>query len=147
MSIAIDEATPVLMCGASVSRFIGGRRLRLECRAFRPPNDMKATYVQHKRIPPAYVGFGMLTPVTIMVRDRLPRRNTGALVREFSEFVFDDAAIIACALRQWGVLTGMIGTAVGDDRAVMRLPISWKNGACREKCARKSLRPRWSECL
>ena len=57
----------------------------------------------------------MLTPVTIMVIDRLPRHNTGALVREFSEFVFDDAAIIACLLRQWGVPTGLIGTAVGDD--------------------------------
>ena len=68
-----------------------------------------------RKIPPAYVGFGMLTPVTIMVLDRLPKHNTGALVREFSEFVFDDAAIIACALRQWGVPTGMIGTAVGDD--------------------------------
>ena len=68
-----------------------------------------------KKIPPAYVGFGMLTPVTIMVLDRLPKHNTGALVREFSEFVFDDAAIIACVLRQWGVPTGMIGTAVGDD--------------------------------
>jgi sugar/nucleoside kinase (ribokinase family) len=69
-----------------------------------------------KRVPPAYVGFGMLTPVTIMVLDRLPKHNTGALVREFNEFVFDDAAIIACVLRQWGVPTGMIGTAVGDDR-------------------------------
>src|SRR6266498_2425701 len=69
-----------------------------------------------KKIPPAYVGFGMLTPVTIMVLDRLPKHNTGALVREFSEFVFDDAAIIACLLRQWGVPTGMIGTTVGDDR-------------------------------
>jgi sugar/nucleoside kinase (ribokinase family) len=68
-----------------------------------------------KKFPPAYVGFGMLTPVTILVIDRLPRHNTGALVREFSEFVFDDAAIIACLLRQWGVSAGMIGTAVGDD--------------------------------
>ena len=68
-----------------------------------------------KITPPAYVGFGMLTPVTIMVIDRLPRHNTGALVREFSEFVFDDAAIIACLLRQWNVPSGMIGTAVGDD--------------------------------
>jgi len=68
-----------------------------------------------KKIPPAYVGFGMLTPVTIMVLDKLPKHNTGALVREFSEFVFDDAAIIACVLRQWDVPTGMIGTAVGDD--------------------------------
>jgi ribokinase len=57
----------------------------------------------------------MLTPVTIMVLDRLPKHNTGALVREFSEFVYDDAAIIACVLRQWGVPTGMIGTALGDD--------------------------------
>src|SRR5262245_56935160 len=68
-----------------------------------------------KKIPPAYVGFGMLTPVTIMVLDKLPKHNTGALVREFSEIVFDDAAIIACLLRQWDVPTGMIGTAVGDD--------------------------------
>jgi len=68
-----------------------------------------------KKIPPAYVGFGMLTPVTIMVLDKLPKHNTGALVREFSEFVFDDAAIIACLLRQWGVPTGMIGTTLGDD--------------------------------
>ena len=57
----------------------------------------------------------MLTPVTIMVIDRLPRHNTGALVRAFSEFVFDDAAIIACLLRQWHVPAGMIGTTVGDD--------------------------------
>jgi len=65
--------------------------------------------------PPAYVGFGMLTPVAIMVIDRLPKHNTGALVKELSEFVFDDAAIIACILRQWDMPSGMIGTAVGDD--------------------------------
>jgi sugar/nucleoside kinase (ribokinase family) len=68
-----------------------------------------------KIIPPAYVGFGMLTPVYIMALDKLPQRNTGAVVREVSEFVYDDAAIIAGALRQWGVPTAMIGTAVGDD--------------------------------
>jgi sugar/nucleoside kinase (ribokinase family) len=68
-----------------------------------------------KLTPPAYVGFGMLTPVHIMVIDRLPKHNTGAIVREVSDFVFDDAAIIACALRQWDIPTGMIGTAVGDD--------------------------------
>ncbi len=64
---------------------------------------------------PEYVGFGMLTPVAIMVVDQLPAHNTGALVREVNEFVFDDAAIIACLLRQWNVPTAMIGTAVGDD--------------------------------
>lgn len=68
-----------------------------------------------KTVPPAYVGFGMLTPVYIMALDKLPRHNTGAIVREVSEFVYDDAAIIACILRQWNVPTGMIGTALGDD--------------------------------
>jgi sugar/nucleoside kinase (ribokinase family) len=64
---------------------------------------------------PLYVGFGMLTPVAIMVVEQLPEHNTGALVKEVSEFVFDDAAIIACLLRQWELPTAMIGTAVGDD--------------------------------
>jgi sugar/nucleoside kinase (ribokinase family) len=65
--------------------------------------------------PPEYVGFGMLTPVEIMVLEKLPKRNTGAIVTEVNEFVFDDAAIVACLLRQWDVSAGMIGTAVGDD--------------------------------
>jgi sugar/nucleoside kinase (ribokinase family) len=64
---------------------------------------------------PAYIGFGMLTPVTIMVVEQLPEHNTGALVKDVCEFVFDDAAIIACLLRQWEVPTAIIGTAVGDD--------------------------------
>jgi sugar/nucleoside kinase (ribokinase family) len=64
---------------------------------------------------PAYIGFGMLTPVYIMALDKLPRHNTGAIVHQVSEYVYDDAAIIACNLRQWGISTGMIGTAVGDD--------------------------------
>ena len=64
---------------------------------------------------PAYVGFGMLTPVYIMALDKLPKHNTGAIVHEVSEYVYDDAAIIACNLRQWNVPAGMIGTAVGDD--------------------------------
>jgi sugar/nucleoside kinase (ribokinase family) len=64
---------------------------------------------------PVYVGFGMLTPVAIMVVDQLPEHNCGALVKEVSEFIFDDAAIVACLLRQWDLPTAMIGTAVGDD--------------------------------
>jgi sugar/nucleoside kinase (ribokinase family) len=64
---------------------------------------------------PVYVGFGMLTPVAIMVVGELPAHNCGALVKEVSEFVFDDAAIIACLLRQWQLPAAMIGTAVGDD--------------------------------
>jgi sugar/nucleoside kinase (ribokinase family) len=64
---------------------------------------------------PIYVGFGMLTPVAIMVVEHLPEHNTGALVKEVSEFIFDDAAIIACLLRQWDVPAAMIGTTLGDD--------------------------------
>jgi sugar/nucleoside kinase (ribokinase family) len=67
------------------------------------------------RVPPLYVGFGMLTPVAIMVVKQLPEHNTGAIVKEVSEFVFDDAAIIACLLRQWKLPTAMIGTTLGDD--------------------------------
>lgn len=67
------------------------------------------------KTPPEYVGFGMLTPVEIMVLEKLPKHNTGAIVTEVNEFVFDDAAIVACLLRQWDVSAGMIGTAVGDD--------------------------------
>lgn len=62
-----------------------------------------------------FVGFGMLTPVAILVVDQLPEHNTGALIKEVTEFIFDDAAIVACLLRQWGVRSGIIGTAVGDD--------------------------------
>ena len=51
----------------------------------------------------------MLTPVTIMVLDKLPKHNTGALVREFSEFVFDDAAIC-------GLPAAPMGRADRDDR-------------------------------
>jgi sugar/nucleoside kinase (ribokinase family) len=64
---------------------------------------------------PAYVGFGMLTPVAIMVVDQLPAYNTGVLVKEISEFIFDDAAIIACLLRQWNLPSAMIGTTLGED--------------------------------
>ena len=68
-----------------------------------------------KQSTPSYIGFGMLTPVYIMALDKLPKHNTGAIVHQVSEYVYDVAAIIACNLRQWGIPTGMIGTAVGDD--------------------------------
>jgi sugar/nucleoside kinase (ribokinase family) len=57
----------------------------------------------------------MLTPVAILVVEQLPKHNTGALVKEVSEFIFDDAAIVACLLRQWNIPAAMIGTALGDD--------------------------------
>jgi sugar/nucleoside kinase (ribokinase family) len=65
--------------------------------------------------PAEFVGFGMLTQVEILVVDQLPEHNTGALIKDVTEFIFDDAAIVACLLRQWGVRSGLIGTAVGDD--------------------------------
>ncbi len=65
--------------------------------------------------PPEVVGFGMITPVAILVVDQLPEHNTGALIKAVSEFIFDDAAIVACLLRQWEMQTGLIGTALGDD--------------------------------
>lgn len=65
--------------------------------------------------PPQYVGFGMLTPVEILVVDQLPEHNTGAITNDVTEFVFDDAAIVACLLRQWDVPTCFIGSMVGDD--------------------------------
>jgi sugar/nucleoside kinase (ribokinase family) len=68
-----------------------------------------------KQTSPAYVGFGMLTPVYIMALDELPKHNTGALVHQVSEYVYDDAAIVACNLSQWKIPSGMIGTSVGDD--------------------------------
>jgi sugar/nucleoside kinase (ribokinase family) len=71
--------------------------------------------------PPSYVGFGMLTPVVIAVVDQLPEHNTGAVIKEVSEFIFDDAAIVACLLRQWGMPSAIIGSAVGDDPRGHRL--------------------------
>jgi sugar/nucleoside kinase (ribokinase family) len=64
---------------------------------------------------PLYVGFGMLTPVEILVVDQLPLHNTGAITTDVTEFIFDDAAIVACLLRQWDVPTCMIGSMLGDD--------------------------------
>lgn len=57
----------------------------------------------------------MLTPVYIMSLDELPKLNTGAIVHQVSDYVYDDAAIIACNLSQWNVPSAMIGTSVGND--------------------------------
>lgn len=74
------------------------------------------------------VCFGMITPVAILVIDQLPEHNTGALIEEISEFIFDDAAIVACLLRQWDVRSGLIGTTLGNDwrgRRVARQLKEW----------------------
>ncbi len=63
------------------------------------------------------VCFGMLTPAAVMIVDDLPEHNTGARAKAVSEFISDDAAIVAVLLRGWKVRSGLIGTAVGDDEA------------------------------
>ncbi len=64
---------------------------------------------------PQVVCFGMLTPVAILVVEQLPAHNCGALIQDVSEFIFDDAAIVACLLRQWDVQSGLVGTTLGND--------------------------------
>ncbi len=61
------------------------------------------------------VCFGMIIPSIVMLVDEFPAHNTGALVTRVQEIVEDDAAIIACVLRQWDVRSGLIGTALGND--------------------------------
>jgi sugar/nucleoside kinase (ribokinase family) len=66
---------------------------------------------------PDVVCFGMITPATVLVVDEFPERNAGVVWRERADFISDDAAIVAVLLRQWGMQTGLIGTALGDDSA------------------------------
>jgi len=61
------------------------------------------------------VCFGMITPAIVLVIDQLPEQNTGTLVKEYSDFISDDAAVIACLLRSWRLRSGLIGTTLGDD--------------------------------
>jgi len=63
----------------------------------------------------------MITPAVVLAVDDFPRHNTGMPIREIGEFVFDDAAIVACLLREWAVRSALIGTALGDDAAGRRV--------------------------
>ncbi|MCI0476973.1 MAG: carbohydrate kinase family protein, partial [Anaerolineales bacterium] len=79
--------------------------------------------MQAKTRRPQIVCFGMITPAAILIVERMPAHNTGALIEEMREYIFDDAAIVACLLRQWDVRSGLIGTTLGDDtrgRAIAR---------------------------
>ena len=64
---------------------------------------------------PEVVCFGMVTPAMVLVVDKLPAWNAGADYTHLTEFISDDAAIIAILLKEWGVQTGLIGTALGND--------------------------------
>jgi sugar/nucleoside kinase (ribokinase family) len=63
------------------------------------------------------VCFGMITPAVVMVVEQFPEPNTGAHVKRVSEFISDDAAIVAVLFRSWGGRSGLIGTALGNDPA------------------------------
>lgn len=61
------------------------------------------------------VCFGMIIPALVFVVDEVPEHNTGRLIEAVAEFISDDAAIVACLLRDWKVRSGLIGTALGND--------------------------------
>ena len=65
--------------------------------------------------PVEVVCFGMVTPAVVIAVEEMPSYNTGVLAKQVQEFISDDAAIVACLLRGWGVRTGLIGTALGRD--------------------------------
>ena len=63
------------------------------------------------------VCFGMLNRCYILVVDEIPDRNAGAQITQVAEIMGDDAAIVAQLLQQWGIPTGLVCNAVGDDEA------------------------------
>ncbi|MCH8094090.1 MAG: carbohydrate kinase family protein [Chloroflexi bacterium] len=66
--------------------------------------------------PVEVVCFGVITPCIVVAVEQFPQHNTGALITGWGEFIYDDAAIVAGLLRGWQIPSGLIGTALGDDR-------------------------------
>ena len=66
------------------------------------------------------VGFGMIVPATLVIVDHLAEPNFGSEWRQVTEYISDDAAIVAMELPGWGVRTGFIGTSLGRDAAGRR---------------------------
>ncbi len=61
------------------------------------------------------VCFGFLTYCLLLMVDRLPPRNGGALILDSVETVGDDAAIVASVLTNWGVPASLISSPIGND--------------------------------
>ena len=61
------------------------------------------------------VCFGMLCQGYLLVVESAPVHNGGTKIREVREYFGDDATIVAMLLPRWGVSSGIVGTAVGDD--------------------------------
>lgn len=78
-------------------------------------NENGAAFDAKLLTPAEIVCFGTITPASVLVIDEWPEHNAGTLVKEYRDFIADDAAVIACLLRGWDVRSGIIGTALGDD--------------------------------
>ncbi|MEE2656537.1 MAG: PfkB family carbohydrate kinase [Chloroflexota bacterium] len=66
---------------------------------------------------PDAVCLGLITLGTLIIVDKLPETNTGAVPENVREYLSDDGVIAALALKQWGVTSGVIGTKLGRDAA------------------------------
>ena len=63
------------------------------------------------------VCFGTLRPALLLTVDEPPAWGGRGTWNDTAEYISYDAALVALALRKWGVRTGLICTALGDDSA------------------------------
>lgn len=61
--------------------------------------------------------FGMILPATLVIVERMPEVNFTADLQQVTEYISDDAAIVATVLRGWDVRSALAGTALGEDEA------------------------------
>jgi sugar/nucleoside kinase (ribokinase family) len=59
--------------------------------------------------------IGMLTPAEVYVVDQMPDWNTGSLWKARADFISDDAAIVACVIKKWGLSSGLVCNKLGND--------------------------------
>ena len=63
------------------------------------------------------VCVGMLTPAEVYVVENIPDWNTGAKWNYRADFISDDASIVACCVKKWGLGSGLVCNKLGDDVA------------------------------
>jgi len=59
--------------------------------------------------------IGMLTPAEVYVVDQMPDWNAGSLWKARADFISDDAAIVACCIKKWGLSSGLVCNKLGND--------------------------------
>ena len=59
--------------------------------------------------------IGMLTPAEVYVVDQMPDWNTGTSWKGRADFISDDAAIVACCIKKWGLVSGLVCNKLGND--------------------------------